>query len=90
MANHKSAVKAHKQSLARRERNRFKRARLRTAIKQLRAAVEAGDLEKARGLLPSTVSLLDRTAKIRAIHPEAASRTKSRLNRLVNRSAASS
>lgn len=87
MANHKSAVKEHRQSLIRRERNRYKRARLRTAIKNLRAAVAAGEMDKARGLLPQTVSLIDRTAKTRAIHPAAASRTKSRLNRLVNRSA---
>jgi small subunit ribosomal protein S20 len=84
MANHKSATKAHRQSLIRRERNRYKRTRLRTAIKNLRAAVADGDVDRARGLLPMTVSLLDRTAKTRAIHPSAAGRTKSRLSRLVN------
>lgn len=87
MANHKSAVKEHRQSLVRRERNRYKRARLRTAIKQFRAAVAEGNTDKARSLLPTTVALLDRTAKNRAIHPSAASRTKSRLSRLLNRSA---
>ncbi|HXV76253.1 MAG TPA: 30S ribosomal protein S20 [Candidatus Polarisedimenticolaceae bacterium] len=88
MATHKSAEKEHRRSLARRERNRHKRARLRTAIKKFRAAVAEGDLEKARGMLPGTVALLDRTAKVRAIHPGAADRAKSRLTRLLNRTAA--
>jgi len=81
MANHKSAIKEHRQSLARRQRNRFKRSRLRTAIKQFRAAVADGELDRARGLLPDTISLLDRTAKSRALHPSAADRQKSRLTK---------
>jgi len=81
MANHKSATKEYRQSLARRQRNRLKRSRLRTAIKQFRAAVAEGDVERARGLLPETISLLDRTAKSRALHPNAADRHKSRLTK---------
>ena len=81
MANHKSATKEHRQSVARRQRNRFKRARLRTAIKKFRAAVAEGDVERARGLLPETISLLDSTAKARALHPNAADRQKSRLTK---------
>ena len=87
MANHKSARKEHRQSLIRRERNRYKRTRLRTAIKSFRAAVAEGNLDRARVLLPTTISLLDRTAKTRAIHPLAASRAKSRLSRLLNNAA---
>ena len=90
MANHKSALKEHRQALARRQRNRFKRARLRTAIKQFRAAVADGDLDRARGLLPGTMSLLDRTAKCRALHPSAADRTKSRLTKHLEKAARSS
>lgn len=81
MANHKSALKEHRQSVARKQRNRYKRSRLRTAIKQFRAAVAEGDLDRARGMLPETVSLLDRTAKSRALHPSAADRYKSRLTK---------
>ena len=81
MANHKSALKEHRQSVARKQRNRYKRSRLRTAIKQFRAAVAEGDLDRARGMLPETVSLLDRTAKSRALRPSAADRYKSRLTK---------
>ena len=85
MANHKSAIKEHRQSLDRRERNRFRRSRLRTALKGFRQAVAAGDAELAKSLLPGTLSLIDRTAKSRALHPSAADRKKSRLTRALNR-----
>ena len=88
MATHKSAAKQHRQSLVRRQRNRERRAELRTAVKKLRAAVAQGDLELARTLLPEAVSLFDRTAKVRAIHPGTADRQKSRLTRLVGRASA--
>lgn len=88
MATHKSALKEHRQSLLRRERNRKHRARARTAVKRCRAAIAAGDREQASRLLPGTLSLLDRTAKLGAVHDNAAARTKSRLARAVNRLAA--
>jgi len=85
MANHKSALKEHRQSLVRRERNRNHRSRMRTAVKKCRMAIVSGDVELARSLLPSTLSLLDHTAKLDAMHDHAAARTKSRLTRAVNR-----
>ena len=85
MANHKSALKEHRQSIARRDRNRNHRSRMRTAIKKCRLAIASGDAEMARSLLPATLSLLDRTAKLNAMHDHAAARTKSRLTRAVNR-----
>jgi len=88
MASHKSASKQHRQSLVRRERNRKRRSSLRSVMKKLRAAVAQGDLDTARSLLPEATSLLDRTAKTRAIHPMTADRQKSRLTRLINRASA--
>ncbi|MDH3628699.1 MAG: 30S ribosomal protein S20 [Acidobacteriota bacterium] len=85
MANHKSALKEHRRNRARRELNRWHRARLRSAVKKLRGAVAEGDAETARGLLTGTLSLLDRTAKHGAIHVNAADRSKSRLTRAVNK-----
>ena len=81
MANHKSAIKEHRQALKRRERNRFHRARLRTQVKKYRAALESGELDTAREMLSSTLSLVDRTAKLGAMNGNAADRTKSRLTR---------
>ncbi len=89
MANHKSALKQHRQSLLRRDRNRNKRSRLRSALRRFRQAVVNGDAETARALLPETISLLDRTAKTRAIHPNAADRHKSRMTRALNQLAGS-
>ena len=84
MANHKSALKQHRQSLLRRDRNRNKRSRLRSAMRRFRSAVANGDAEAARAMLPETIGLLDRTAKTRAIHPNAADRHKSRMTRALN------
>ena len=40
MANHKNTLKAHKQDVVRRARNRGLRTRLRRALKSLRAAID--------------------------------------------------
>jgi small subunit ribosomal protein S20 len=79
MANHKSALKRHRQDLRRRQQNRLHRGRMRTAVKLYRQALASGDLEAARSLLDPTISLVDRSAKAGAIHRNAADRTKSRL-----------
>ncbi len=79
MASHASALKAHRQSLNRRDQNREMRSTLRTAIKKIRAAVEAKDLAGAKKELPSTVSLIDKMAAKGIIHDNAAARHKSRL-----------
>jgi small subunit ribosomal protein S20 len=70
-------------------RNKHHRTGLRTKMKQIRKAIEAGDVETARGMLPETLSMIDRTAKLGVIHDNAAARTKSRITRAVNRAAAS-
>jgi small subunit ribosomal protein S20 len=87
MATHKSALKEHRRAAARRLRHRQQRARLRTAVKKFRQAVAAGEVDAARGLLPETLALVDRSAKLNAIHTSAANRTKSRLTRALNRAA---
>jgi small subunit ribosomal protein S20 len=79
MANKKSAEKRMRQTEKITARNRAHRSRMRTAVKQVRTAVEQGELEKARELLPETVSILDKTAQKGIIHKNAAARTKSRL-----------
>jgi len=88
MATHKSALKEHRRSQARRLRNRARRSRLRRAVKEYRGALAEGDIEKARGMLPGMLSLVDRTAKSGAVHHNTADRTKARLTRALNRAAA--
>lgn len=84
MANTKSAEKRNKQALVRRDRNRQMKSRLRTAVKKLRQAVESGDQAQAQSLLQGTLSIVDATATKGVIHKNAASRTKSRLQRALN------
>ena len=79
MASHASALKAHKQSLKNRERNRQFRSRLRNALKSIRVAIDGEDLTQAKKALQDTVSLIDRMASKGVIHRNAAGRYKSRL-----------
>lgn len=89
MATHASALKAHRQSLKHREHNRQFRARLRSALKSIRVAIDADDLAAAKSGLRQTISLIDKMAAKRIIHRNAAGRYKSRLmTRLGAKSAA--
>jgi small subunit ribosomal protein S20 len=81
MASHASALKKNRQDLKRRVRNRAHASRLRTQLKKMAQALQSGDAAAATGLMTETVALVDRTAKHRVIHRNAASRTKSRLAR---------
>jgi small subunit ribosomal protein S20 len=85
MASHKSAIKKHRQDEKRRVRNRQHASRLRTQVKKFRKAVAAGDEKAAKDLLPETLSLIDRTAKLGILHDNAAARSKSRATRAVNK-----
>lgn len=84
MAHHASAQKAMRQSLRHRERNKSGLSRLKTQLKRLRAALQAGNAEEARKLFPATVGAVDRAAKQGIIHDNAAARYKSRLNSRLN------
>ena len=81
MASHASALKKNRQDQRRRIRNRAHASRLRTQMKKIQEALQSGDATAATDMMKDTVSLVDRTAKHRVIHRNAASRTKSRLAR---------
>jgi len=87
VASHASALKAHRQSLKHREHNRQFRSRLRTALKNVRSAIDGNDKARAKDALREVVSLIDKLASKGVIHRNAASRYKSRLTtRLAARS----
>ena len=88
MASHASALKAHRQNLVRRERNRQMRTRLRGALRSIRAAIDAGDPAQVTDALRETISLVDKMASKRVIHKNTAGRYKSRLATRVSKSAA--
>lgn len=78
MPNIKSAKKRMELSRKWNAANRQKRATLRTAIKKVRNATSA---DEAQVLYLKAVSLLDRAATKRLLHPNRASRIKSRLSK---------
>ena len=79
MANHKSAKKRIRQSETRRQNNKWKTSRVRTEVKKLRTAIEAGDKSAAEGLLPSVQKLFAKLAKSPAMKKATAARRTSRL-----------
>ena len=88
MPNHKSAKKRMRQTERRRVINRSSRAKLRTSIKKLRAALEGNDAKESSSLLPATVSEIDKAVQKGVLHRNAAARNKSRLTARVNQAAA--
>jgi small subunit ribosomal protein S20 len=79
LATHASALKAHRQSLVHRERNRKYRSQLRSTLKQIRAVIDK-DKAAAKKELNQAISLIDKMAGKGIIHRNTASRYKSRLN----------
>jgi small subunit ribosomal protein S20 len=89
VASHASALKAHRQNLKHREHNRQLRARLRNALRRIRAAIDERSADAAKDSLRETVSLIDRMVSKGIIHRNAGARYKSRLvQRLVQKSKA--
>ncbi len=81
MANHASALKAHRQSLRRRARNRSNRSALRTALRSFSDQVESLSPEKDAPSAADLYSLVDKAARQGALSKNAAARQKSRLTR---------
>ena len=54
-------------------------------MKKVLNAVDEGDVEAAERAMPVAFQRIDKAAKGRVIHPNAAARKKSRLARAVNR-----
>ena len=84
----KSALKANRQNIKRRDHNRQMRSKLRTALKAIRAALDAKDIDGAKAALSSTVSIVDKMAKNGIIHRNTAGRYKSRLASRLTKAAA--
>lgn len=80
MANHKSALKRHKQSLIRNARNRAMKTRVKNAVKAVRDAIELGDKEKAQAALTAATSVMDKAAGKKILHWRTAGRKVSRLS----------
>ena len=80
MANTASARKRARQSEEQRQHNTSLRSELRTAVKNVRKAIDAGDKTAARDVLQRASSTIDRIADKNIIHKNKAARHKSRLS----------
>lgn len=76
MANHKSAKKRIKQTLKRRQHNRYYVKTTRNAVKRIRQAKDKKEVVES---LPKVVSMIDKLAKKGVIHKNKAARLKSRI-----------
>ena len=84
MANHASALKAHRQSQNRKNRNKGSRSQLRTGLKHFSEMVETAKSENAQQSLSQLYSLVDKAVQKKALSKNAASRQKSRLTKRLN------
>lgn len=88
MPNTTSSKKRHKQNEVRRLRNRAAKGAMRTQIRKIREAIEAGDTEKAEAEYRLATKQIDRAGAQNMIHRNTAARTKSRLQALITRTKA--
>ncbi len=84
MANHASALKAHRQNLRRNSRNRSNRSELRTTLKNFSRQVQSSDADKAAQSTAELYSLIDKGVRKAALSKNAAARQKSRLTKRLN------
>ena len=81
MANHKSAEKRARQNDKKRLQNRRIVTNMRGRIKELRAAIEAGEKDNLATMLATTIRLISRAGAKGTIHRKKASRLISRLTK---------
>ncbi len=84
MANHASALKAHRQSLKRRTRNRSNKSALRTALKNFVEKTQTDVPADPKAAISHLYSDIDKAARKKAMSRNAAARQKSRLTKRMN------
>ncbi|MDO8671908.1 MAG: 30S ribosomal protein S20 [Dehalococcoidia bacterium] len=88
MANIKSAIKMIRVSLRKRAFNKPVRSGVKTHLGKVERLIKAGDVENARTAMLEAFSALDKAALKGIVHPNAASRHKSRMAKKLNSIAA--
>ena len=81
-----SAKKRLRQNKKRRKGNKVFKDRMKEAIKEIRTLVDEGEVDKAEEKLSETYKAIDKAAKKGVIKKKNASRKKSRLTKLINKS----
>ena len=87
MANIKSAKKRILVNKTKADRNKAIKSSVKTAVKKVLAAVEAGDKEAAKSALLDATSTIDKATKKGVYHKNTAARKVSRLTVAVNKMA---
>ncbi|NIP31342.1 MAG: 30S ribosomal protein S20 [Candidatus Dadabacteria bacterium] len=77
----KSAIKKHRQSLKRKERNKYITSTLKTKIKRFDKAIEEKDVEKSKELLKDLTSSFDKASTKGVIHKRNSARKISRFTK---------
>lgn len=85
MANHKSALKRARQNDIEKFRNMGRKSRIKSAVKEVRAAIEGNSRDKAIETLRKAQVIIQKSVSNGAIHKKKASRKISRLTRQVNK-----
>lgn len=75
-----SAKKRHKQNLRNRDRNRAAKSELKSQVRKVLTAIDAGDVAQASETLRTVAQKADKAAASRKIHRNKAARIKSRLS----------
>lgn len=83
MANSPQAIKRARQAKVRRSRNMSQRSMVRTYIKRVVSAIEAGDKDAAQAAYTAAVPVIDKSARKGLIHANKAARHKSRLSKRI-------
>ena len=84
MAHSLSAKKRVRQNAKRRVINRARKSVLKTEIKHLDTAIDAGDTDQAKNQLKDLTRKLDKFSTTSTMHKNTAARIKSRMSRRVN------
>lgn len=83
-----SAQKAARASGRKRVRNRSIKSASKTYVAKAENLIQGKELDSARAAVAEAISVLDKAAKKRVIHPNTASRRKSRLMKKLNKAKA--
>lgn len=85
MSSSKSAEKRHKQSIKRKIRNRHIRSTVKSAVKEVRAAVAEGDGGDAGKVLSKAVSTIAKAGSKGVLHKKTVARKVARLSKAVRK-----
>lgn len=80
-----SAKKALRQSFSRQAGNLVYKKKIKNLVKEARVLVAQKKIEEAKKLLPQVYKILDKAAKVNVIKKNTASRLKSRITKLIQK-----